>query len=285
MMRVEFVKMHGAGNDFVVVDRRTFVPLSGEATVASFVRAACDRRTGIGADGVLFLDPANETGLDFAMRYYNRDGGEADLCGNGGRCLAAFAAARGFGSEGRVVFRTPAGRHEARVNGGRVDLVLGDVAPPRLGVTLATPTGGVSGALVRVGVPHFVVPVTDVGAVDLLAFAPVLRGHPDLGPDGANVDIVEPTGRDRARLRTFERGVEGETLACGTGAAASAIALVAAEMLEAPVTLDVASGDRLTVSFERTETLYRAVTLSGPVHVSFEGVFHWDGADRTPSAP
>ena len=276
-MRIPFVKMHGAGNDFVIVDRREVEPGRSEAAIAAFVRAACDRREGIGADGVLFLDPEPD-GLDFAMRYYNRDGGEADLCGNGGRCLAAYAAARGLGRNGRVRFRSPAGRHEARVQDGHVDLVLGDVAPPRLGVTLETAAGPVTAALVTVGVPHLVVEVEDVEAVDLPAFAPALRAHPDLGPAGANVDVVEPVGPDRARLRTFERGVEGETLACGTGAAASAVALVAAGRLVAPVTLEVRSGDRLTVSFEPTKECYRAVTLSGPVHVSFEGVFFWQGS-------
>jgi diaminopimelate epimerase len=267
---IAFVKMHGAGNDFVVIDRRS---ADIGLAVGDFVRAACDRRRGIGADGVLFLDAGGD-GLDFRMRYYNRDGGEADLCGNGARCLAAFAAAHGLGRDGHVRFASPAGRHDARVRAGSVDLVLGDVAPPALGRRYETPGGPVTAAFVTVGVPHLVVEVEDAAGVDLAAFAPHLRAHADLGPAGANVDVVEVTGPQSGQLRTFERGVEGETLACGTGAVASAVALVAAGRLKAPVELVVASGDRLTVSFEAIGAEgFRGSTLSGPVHVSFEGVY------------
>jgi diaminopimelate epimerase len=271
--------MHGAGNDFVVVDRRDVAALAGasDEEVAAFVRAVCDRRRGVGGDGVLFLDaaPAAEAGLDFRMRYFNRDGGRAELCGNGGRCLAAFAAARGLGRDGRLVFASDAGRHEARVDGDRVELVLGDVTAPRLDRVLATPAGEVRAAQVTVGVPHVVIEVPDVDAIDLATFAPPLRAHEDLGPAGANVDVATVTGPDRVRLRTFERGVEGETLACGTGAAATAIVLVAAGRVRAPVTLAVASGDELGVSFERDGDDFRAVTLAGPVVTSFEGFYWW----------
>jgi diaminopimelate epimerase len=271
--RVPFVKMHGAGNDFVVIDRRAGGP-AGD--LARFVTAVCDRRRGIGADGVLFLDPG-EGNLDFRMRYYNRDGGEADLCGNGGRCLAAFAVARGLGRDGQVRFASPAGRHEAEVHGDAVDLHVGDVAPPELGRAFETAHGMVEGALVTVGVPHLVIESPDVDAIDLAEFAPGLRAHRTLGPAGANVDVVTVTGPASGRLRTFERGVEGETLACGTGAVATAAALVAAGRASGPVALTVASGDVLTVSFGGADgATLRDATLSGPVHVSFEGVYFWE---------
>ncbi|MEO6462352.1 MAG: diaminopimelate epimerase [Candidatus Eisenbacteria bacterium] len=277
--------MHGAGNDFVVVDRRDLPRLAAavEDEISAFVRAVCDRRHGVGGDGVLFLDAADAAGLDFRMRYFNRDGGRAELCGNGGRCLAAFAAARGLGRDGHLAFASDAGRHEARVDGDRVELVLGDVAAPQLDRVLATPAGDVRAGLVTVGVPHVVIEVGDVDAVDLASFAPPLRAHADLGPAGANVDVAMVTGPDRVRLRTFERGVEGETLACGTGAAATAIVLVAAGRVRAPVTLAVASGDELGVAFERAGVDFRAVTLAGPVATSFEGFYWWivPGAPRT----
>lgn len=267
---VPFLKMHGAGNDFVVIDRRATTP---PGDVAEFVIAICDRQRGVGADGVLFLD-AGSDGLDFRMRYYNRDGGEADLCGNGARCLAAFATARGLGKDGRVRFASAAGTHEARVRGKEVDLLLGDVAAPALGRAFDTPGGRVEGDLVTVGVPHVVIESPDVDAIDLAAFAPALRAHHSLGEAGANVDVVTVTGPSSGRLRTFERGVEGETLACGTGAVATAAALVARGRARAPIALEVASGEILTVSFGPSDdATLRAATLSGPVHVSFEGVY------------
>jgi len=276
-MAVRFVKMHGAGNDFVVVDRRATPALADDrGDVEAFVRAACDRRRGIGADGVLFLDAAGEAaGLDFRMRYFNRDGGRADLCGNGGRCLAAFAVALGMGRDGRLVFASDAGRHEARVRDGRVELVLGDVDAPVLDRALATNAGTVRAASLMVGVPHLVIEVPDVDGVDLATFAPPLRAHPALGPAGANVDVASVLGKSRLRLRTFERGVEGETLACGTGAAATAIALVAAGRVSAPVALEVASGDVLEVSFREEGGRFCDVTLAGPVVTSFEGTYLW----------
>ncbi len=281
MIGIPFVKMHGAGNDFVVVDRRDRPELADAVGyVAAFVRDVCDRRRGVGADGVLFLDAAGDaTGageqLDFRMRYLNRDGGRADLCGNGGRCLAAFAVARGLGHDGCVVFASDAGRHRASVRGDRVELVLGDVDAPLLDRPFATVAGVVRGASVTVGVPHLVIEAADADAVDLATFAPPLRAHVELGPAGANVDVVSVHGASRVRLRTFERGVEGETLACGTGAAATAIALVAAGRVTAPVTLEVASGDELEVSFREEGGRYHDVTLTGPVVTGFEGTYFW----------
>ena len=140
-------------------------------------------------------------------------------------------------------------------------------------------------AFVKVGVPHLVVEVPDAGAVDLNVLGPVLRAHPELGAEGANVDVAQVIGADRVRLRTFERGVEGETLACGTGAAATAIALVARGRVTAPVTLDVESGDALTVRFAADEGgAARAVTLAGPVVTSFEGTFDWHPPGRAARA-
>ena len=270
MTPVRFVKMHGAGNDFVVIDRRD-APAIGNVT--EFVIAICDRRRGVGADGVLFLDPGDRD-LDFRMRYYNRDGGEADLCGNGARCLAAFASAQGLGTGGRVRFASPAGTHEALVRNGAVDLSIGDVAKPGADRAFDTPGGPVEGALVTVGVPHVVIESPDVDALDLAAFAPALRSHRSLGAAGANVDVVTVTGPSSGRLRTFERGVEGETLACGTGAVATAAALVAKGRATAPVDLRVASGDVLTVSFGGSDgATLRAAVLSGPVKTSFEGIY------------
>jgi diaminopimelate epimerase len=280
VIAVPFVKMHGAGNDFVVVDRREIPALAEDrADVAGFVREVCDRRRGIGADGVLFLDaPGDGAGLDFRMRYFNRDGGRADLCGNGGRCLAAFAVARGLGRGGRLEFASDAGRHAARVVDGRVELVLGDVDAPLLDRPFATTGGVVRGATLVVGVPHLVIETVDADAVDLATFAPPLRAHPDLGAAGANVDVASVRGSNRVRLRTFERGVEGETLACGTGAAATAIAFVAAGRVTAPVALEVASGDVLEVSFREEGGRYRDVTLAGPVAISFEGTYLWQSS-------
>ena len=264
-MSFSFTKMHGAGNDFVVMDHR--VPFLPGDSRALFARL-CDRRRGIGADGVLLLERDPEH--DFAMRYHNADGGRAEFCGNGARCLARFALALGLGREGSVRFRTDAGVKQAEARpDGRIALRFGRVDE---GEPLALEAAGrrFSGRRVVAGVPHLVVPVEDVERIPFATWAPALRSHASLGAAGANVDFVAPRPDGRVAMRTWERGVEGETLACGSGAMATALWAVVDRAVAPPVTVRTAGGEDLVVEFTRAQD-HREAVLVGPAVSVFTG--------------
>ncbi len=264
-MTIAFSKMHGAGNDFVVIDHRE--PSLPAQRGALFARL-CDRRRGVGADGVLLLERAADA--DFTMRYYNADGGAADFCGNGARCLARFALELGLGRDGNVTFVTAAGRKRARrLADGRIALAFGPVGAARP-VTLSAAGQEFAGVCIDAGVPHLVVPHAEPARVPLAGWASALRRHPELGPDGANVDFVGLLADGRVAMRTWERGVEGETLACGSGAIATAAWAVDAGVAASPVTVRTAGGDDLVVEFELEQGV-RAATLTGPATVVFTG--------------
>lgn len=272
-MSLPFVKMHGAANDFVVIDHREpFLPADPRALFA----ALCDRRRGVGADGVLLLERHAE--LDFAMRYHNADGEAAEFCGNGARCLARFALERGLGAGGSVAFMTAAGPKRARaLADGRIALEFGAVADgERLRIEVAGQP--IEGRLVVAGVPHFVVGVPDVAQVPLASAAPPLRRHARFGAAGANVDFVAPRADGRVAMRTYERGVEGETLACGSGAIASAVWAALDAGAASPVTIRTAGGDDLVVDLSAAPG-GRLATLTGPAEVAFTG--EWPAARGT----
>jgi diaminopimelate epimerase len=265
-MRVE--KWHGAGNDFLVVDGRGLAPTP---EWERWTRAACDRRRGVGADGLLVLEP--EADLDFRMRYRNADGSEAAMCGNGGRVLAAFATSLGLGAGGQVRFRSAWGTHAARVEPRGpghydVELSLPDVPTPEL-VVVAAPWGRARAVRVACGVPHLVLPVGEtpapgIDAVDVAGWGPALRRLSELGPAGANVDFVEPAADGVLWLRTYERGVEAETLACGTGATAAAAAAARLGWGRPPWRVRARSGDLLEVGCEPRAGALTGVVLRGP---------------------
>jgi diaminopimelate epimerase len=268
-----FVKMHGAANDFVVLDHREpFLP----EPVDALLRRICDRRRGVGADGVLLLERDPE--LDFAMRYHNADGGRAEFCGNGARCLARFALDRGLGRAGVVRFRSEAGVQEARrTPDGAIELHFGRVAAPGAAETLEAAGRTFTGRGVRVGVPHFVIEVAQVASVPVAEWGAALRRHARFAPAGANVDFVarvsaaDGLGPARLAMRTYERGVEAETLACGSGAIASTL-WAAGEGVRSPVEILTAGGDVLVVSFDPVGQGYD-VRLTGPAEVSFAGTW------------
>ncbi len=269
---VPFVKMHGAANDFVVIDhRRPFLPAGGE-----WIRRICDRRRGVGADGVLLLESAADA--DAAMRYFNADGGAADYCGNGARCLARFALDLGLGRGNTVTIRTPVGVQTARRLADGIEVRVGHVAKPAAALELAAAGRTFVGRSVRPGVPHFVVRVDpgELAGVPLATWGPPLRAHTRFEAEGSNVDWVASDGADGWSIRTFERGVEGETLACGSGAIAAALA-AAEDGARSPVRIRTAGGDVLQVSFEASGDGYD-VALAGPAEVAFRGEWRDEGA-------
>lgn len=262
-MAVSFHKYEGAGNDFIIIDNRagTFGALE------EIVRALCDRRFGIGADGLMLLEEDREA--QFRMRYFNSDGPEATMCGNGGRCMALFARHLEIGDK-RLLFNGPDGPHEADIIGahgesGTVSLLMGHVA--------AVETMG-DGFFADTGSPHFVMFTDDVDAVDVFGEGRKLRNSEMLAAaGGANINFVQRTGAGSVKIRTYERGVEDETLACGTGAVAAALAFAQSnDMGEGSVKVAARGGD-LEVSFRRTGGGFHDIWLTGPARRVFSGEF------------
>jgi diaminopimelate epimerase len=262
---LRFTKMNGAGNDFIMIDNRTGdVRLSAEQIVR-----ICDRHRGVGADGILLIEPA-QNGADFRMRYYNSDGGEAEMCGNGARCFARFAK-RVANAPDQMSFETPAGVIGARLEGDQVRLTMSE--PRGLRFDLEVSAGGKEwrAHFINSGVPHVVVPVTKIADVDVKGNGASIRQHEMFAPAGANVNFIEKRGARAIAIRTYERGVENETLACGTGVVASALVFAAMEKVKGPISVLVKGGSELSVGFERDSDEFRKVTLTGPAEFVFEG--------------
>ncbi|HXL24137.1 MAG TPA: diaminopimelate epimerase [Chthoniobacterales bacterium] len=262
---LRFTKMNGAGNDFVMVDNR-----AGEVRLRpeQIVRI-CDRHRGIGADGILLLERGSN-GADFRMRYYNRDGGEAEMCGNGARCFARFAN-KVAGAPDKISFQTPAGLIRGELHGELVTLQMSEPKDLQLSVELVANGEKERVHFINSGVPHVVVPVSKVDDVDVRRRGEAIRRHEMFSPAGANVNFIEKRGAQKILVRTFERGVEDETLACGTGVVASALIFGATEKVDGPISVAVRSGSELSVGFKRAGDQFRNVTLTGPAEFAFEG--------------
>lgn len=268
-MKIPFLKMHGAANDFVVVDHRVPLLPATAAGLEALLRRLCDRRRGVGADGVLLLERDPEH--DFGMRYFNADGKPAEFCGNGARCLARLALDLGLGTGGEVRFRTAVGAMRARrgPHGQGIELRFGTVDGWGPVETFEVAGRSFSGRRIQTGVPHLVVPVERVDRVPVPEWGPSLSHHPQGGPAGTNVDFVARLAPGRIAMRTYERGVEAETLACGSGAMAAALWAVA-EGDRPPIVVLTAGGDELQVGLVPVGERWD-VKLTGPAEVVYSG--------------
>src|SRR2546421_5965547 len=262
---LRYTKMNGEGNDFVMIDNR-----AGEVRLQpeQIVRI-CDRHRGIGADGILLLEQGSN-GADFRMRYYNRDGGEAEMCGNGARCFARFAN-KIAAAPARVSFQTPAGLIRGELHGELVTLQMSEPKDLRLNLDLVTSAGNERVHFINSGVPHVVAPVSKIEDVDVRKRGAALRYDKEFSPAGANANFIEKRDAKEILVRTYERGVEDETLACGTGVVASALIFAATEKVAGPIRVTVRSGGELSVDFEKTGQKFTNVTLTGPAEFAFEG--------------
>jgi len=262
---LHFTKMNGAGNDFILIDNRTGHVHLDRTQIACL----CDRHRGIGADGILLLEKASNH-ADFRMRYFNADGGEAEMCGNGARCFARFAN-KVAGAEAKISFETPAGVISAKLAGDLVTLQMTEPTDLKLNIKLAVADENKTVHFINSGVPHVVIPVSRVNDIDVHGEGSCIRHHKMFSPKGANVNFIEKRGPKEIAVRTYERGVEAETLACGTGIVASALVFAATENAASPITVIARGGDKLRVGFERSDDAFRNVTLSGPAEFVFEG--------------
>src|SRR5436305_1723437 len=245
-MMLRFTKMNGAGNDFVLIDNRG----GGVHLNRSQIVLLCDRHRGIGADGVLLLEKASNH-VDFRMRYFNADGGEAEMCGNGARCFARFAN-KVAGAEAKISFETPAGVISAKLAGDLVTLQMTEPTDLKLNIKLAVADENKTVHFINSGVPHVVIPVSRVNDIDVHGEGSCIRHHKMFSPKGANVNFIEKRGPKEIAVRTYERGVEDETLACGTGVVASALIFAAHENANGPITVIARGGDELQVGFEKS---------------------------------
>jgi diaminopimelate epimerase len=262
---LRFTKMNGAGNDFILFDNRT-----GDIDLdRNQIAQLCDRHRGIGADGILLLEkPTNRA--DFRMRYFNADGGEAEMCGNGARCFARFANKVG-GQKREISFETPAGVISAELKGDLVTLRMTEPTDLRLNIDLPVADENRVVHFINSGVPHVVILVAKIDDADVRGDGAAIRNHKMFSPNGANVNFIEKRGANKIAIRTYERGVEDETLACGTGIVASALIFAATEESSSPITVLARGGDELQVGFEEIGASLHNVTLTGPAEFIFEG--------------
>ncbi len=270
-VKIQFAKMSGAGNDFVVADNR-----SGKIKDASsLAKKLCDRRWGIGADGLLLVEASSVA--DFRMMYYNADGSYGGMCGNGGRCIARYAVDAGIAGP-KQSFEALGYTYHARVNPEQVVLSMKDPVDFRTNIVLRITSQQIKGHFVNTGSPHVVIPVPQRSARHRsIEKTPVdqvgreIRFHRLFQPEGANVNFVQRNKDNSIRMRTYERGVEAETLACGTGSVASAIIGSILWKLPSPITIIASSGMKLIVGFKRDGGEFSNVTLTGPAIETFRG--------------
>jgi diaminopimelate epimerase len=279
---IPFVKMSGTGNDFVIIDHRDpFIP---EADQSEFARIVCRRKFSVGGDGLILIE--NSETADFRWQFYNGDGSRAEMCGNGARCAARFAFEKKIAPPS-MRFETTAGEIEAFIMDGPDESVkIRLTAPEDLRLNIPSAVGSVEQTLhfINTGVPHTVVLVKDAGDVPVGEWGREIRFHETFQPAGTNANFVQMISNNTLMVRTYERGVEGETMACGTGAVASALIVSLLEQAKPPVTVITSGGEKLTIHFsltgegnDRQLDLAAGIFLEGPAHIIYEGKLGLDG--------
>jgi len=264
-----FYKMTGAGNDFVMIDNRD-LSLSDILT-KDIIKAICDRHFGVGADGLIAVEPA-QGDADMRMRYYNSDGGEAEMCGNGARCFTAFVDFLIEDDISVMYFETKAGIVKGSVN--EDDSVTVQLTMPKgLSLNMLSSTELVAAPIhfLNTGVPHAVAFLPSVKDIDIVKMGANLRYHEAFTPAGCNVNFASILSPQHLELRTYERGVEGETMACGTGVTATALIHALLTDVSSPIDVSVKGGDILSIGFKRTGNDFMDVTLTGPALIIYRG--------------
>ncbi|MEF2230712.1 MAG: diaminopimelate epimerase [Pseudodesulfovibrio sp.] len=265
---VPFYKMQGSGNDFIVIDNRALrIPV---ADMPRWARKVCARAFGVYGDGLFFLEESDDPALSYRWHFYNSDGSRAEMCGNASRCAARLAHALGM-APAEHVFGTDAGPIRAKVltegpEAGRVKVQLTPPTAIATGIALTVDGQPLTAHFANTGVPHVVVFVDDVSKVEIMDMGPKLRHHGHFAPAGTNVNFAQVVDDATLLLRTYERGVEGETLACGTGASATQLLANRLGLTGAKADLTTTSGEKLTVTVEGG-----SVFLQGAAELTFKG--------------
>ena len=266
MKKIPFYKMQGSGNDFILIDDRKGI-LKGKS-LKNLALTVCDRHYSVGADGLIVIVPSRKA--DFKWRFFNADGSEAEMCGNGSRCAARFAFIKKI-SKKSMAFETLAGIIRAEVKTGTVKVQLTNAGNLRQNIQIPFEGGSRTGHFINTGVPHVVYLSADLATEDVDAVGRRTRYHALFKPAGTNVNFVQVQGKHKLKIRTYERGVEGETLACGTGSVAAALIAGSLGMVASPVQVLTRSGEKLTVSFEGDAEGFGAIYLEGEAVVICEG--------------
>lgn len=266
MEKIEFMKMSGTGNDFIIVDNRD--GKCPEKDMSYITQRVCRRRESVGADGMIFVVDSDKH--DFAWRFFNSDGSEAEMCGNGGRCVARFAMLNGIAGE-KMTFDTLAGPVSAEVKGRIVKVLMPVPTDLKLDIDLPHEPEWKNVSFINTGVPHVVIQVEEINKVPVNEQGRAVRFHSMFQPEGANANFMNLNDEKKLYVRTYERGVENETLACGTGAIASALIAHEKGLVVSPVTVVTSGGEELGVHFLKEEDKFSSVWLEGGTSIIYNG--------------
>jgi diaminopimelate epimerase len=268
---IKFMKLSGSGNDFIFIEN--FENQFKEKSMPDFVKSVCRRGLSVGADGLMFIQSSDKA--DFKWRFFNSDGSEGEMCGNGGRCAIRFAKEIGLISE-EGSFETIAGVLDASIDGNRVKVRM--TKPHSFTQTTKIVLGDQEVLLdsINTGVPHAILYTKDLDSVDVLNDGREIRNHTVYKPDGTNVNFVRVVDRNNLQIRTYERGVEDETLACGTGAVASSLMASARNLVESPVNVQVRSGESLVIYFKGNPENTSDVYMEGDTRLVYTGEIRTD---------
>jgi diaminopimelate epimerase len=264
MNTITFTKMSGSGNDFIIIDNRNQC-IDG-IDLPQFITSVCRRKMSVGADGLILIEPSDTA--DFRWRFYNSDGSRAEMCGNGARCATRFAYVNGIAGES-LTFETDAGIVSGQVSADRAKVKMPDPQDLRLDYSIELASGPLVVSSINTGVPHVVILQDDVAAVDVFGLGREIRNHETFAPAGANVNFVCRRGPGSLTIRTYERGVEDETLACGTGSIASALVCASKLNWPSPVSLLTRSKEILTIYFAETGGTFSDVYLEGDARIIY----------------
>jgi diaminopimelate epimerase len=264
-MTIPFYKMSGSGNDFIIIDNRdNIVPMDD---LSVFAARVCRRKLSVGADGLILIEPSRS--VDFKWSFFNSDGSVAEMCGNGARCTARFALLNDIASK-EMAFETIAGVIRAQVLNDRVKINMTDPHGLEMGCRVQVDPAVYDYDRINTGVPHVVIEVDDIEAADVVGIGRQIRRHADFSPAGTNVNFIGQDGQQWV-VRTYERGVEDETLACGTGIVAGALVLAARKSLPSPISLRSRSGSLLNVFYSQTEDGFKEIFLEGDARIIYRG--------------
>ncbi|HOZ60530.1 MAG TPA: diaminopimelate epimerase [Smithellaceae bacterium] len=264
--KIEFYKMSGSGNDFIIIDNRDLSLDDGD--LPAFTRRLCARKVSVGADGLLLIEPSSRA--DFKWRFFNSDGSVAEMCGNAARCVARLAHLKGIAGR-KLSFETPAGIIKAEIKNDVPKVKLTDPSAMTLGEKIITDGREFVVDILNTGVPHAVTFVDDLASFEVVHWGRKIRFHEKFQPKGSNVNFSLVLGRHKLKVRTYERGVENETLACGTGDVAAVLAAAQRNLVDSPIDVVVQSGETLRVYFRREDNRFAEIYLEGRVKIVYQG--------------